>query len=649
MGEVIWRPTPEVVRNARITRFMERCGTSTLEDLQARAQADPAWFWKNVTEDLGVAWYQPPTQILDLSRGPAWPTWFRGARMNLARDCVDKHVERGSQTKEALAWESEDGRTRTWTYGDLYAESNRLANGLQHLGIQRGDRIGLLLPMMPEAVAAMIAAAKIGAVVVPLFSGFGARAAAGRLSDCGARLLITADAFTRRGQIVHLKQIADEAASETKSIERVIVVPHTKANIAWHDERDIHYHDLTRDQPTDYDTAQLDPETPHMIIYTSGTTGRPKGALHVHGGFPLKAAQDMAHCFDLNPGETMFWFSDLGWMMGPWLIFGTLMLGAAMFLYDGAPDYPGPDRIWAMVERHRITHLGVAPTIIRALAPHGQQWLARHDLSALRIIGGAGEPWNPEPYLWYFSHAGGARCPVINYSGGTETSGGIVGCVVTRPIKVCGFNTAIPGMGATVLDEKGQPAQANAVGELSLTAPWPGMTRGFWQADDRYLQTYWSRFPGVWVHGDWASTDDEGHWYIHGRSDDTIKIAGKRVGPAEYESVLVADSTVAEAAAISVPHPVKGEAVVCFVVPSSATPPDPETLKHQLAETLGKPLAPDRILTVAALPRTRNAKVMRRVIKAAYLGRDPGDLSALENPDAVSLIARLNPSTPTEG
>lgn len=605
---------------ARITAFLQRCGVSDLEALHARSQADPAWFWAQVADDLGIAWFEPPAEILDLSAGVEFPRWFRGARLNLAHCCLDRP---GLADRVALVCEGEDGAVRQWSYAELRSQVGRLAAGLAALGVKRGDRVGIFLPMLPETVAAMLAVAKLGAIFTPIFSGFAAPAAANRLADCGARVLITADGFTRRGSLVRLKETADAAAALAGCVERVVVVRELAAMAAG-----------------EVPTEQMDPDDPFMIIYTSGTTGRPKGAVHVHGGFPIKAAQEMAHLFDLRADERMFWYSDPGWMMGPWLIFGTLLLGASMFLYAGAPDYPEPDRIWAMVERHGITHLGLAPTIIRSLAPHGAEWPARHDLSSLRILAGAGEPWNPEPYRWYFQHVGQGRCPILNYSGGTEVSGGILGSVVTRPLKVCSFNTVVPGMGAAVLDAEGRPAEPGQVGELCLTLPFVGMTRGFWQDEQRYLDTYWRRFPGVWVHGDWASVDDEGFWYIHGRSDDTIKIAGKRVGPAEFESVLTAHPAVAEAAAVGLPHPVKGEGVTCFVVLKSGLEAAEAELKELVGRELGRPLAPESVLFVGALPKTRTGKVMRRVIRALCLGEEPGDLSSLESPEAVLELKR---------
>ena len=380
-----------------------------------------------------------------------------------------------------------------------------------------------------------------------------------------------------------------------------------------------------------------------MIIYTSGTTGRPKGAVHVHAGFPIKAAHDMAACFDLQADDTLFWMTDIGWMMGPWLICGGLIVGATLMVFEGTPDYPQPDRLWRLVEDHRVTVLGMAPTAIRSLMGKGAEWVRSRDRSSLRILGSTGETWNPGPWRWYFDEVGEGRCPIINYSGGTETSGGIIGCSTLRPIAPCGFNTPVPGMDADVLDAEGKPVR-DEVGELVVRQPWVGMTRGFWHDPERYLETYWNRFPGIWVHGDWAEIDADGQWFVRGRSDDTLKVAGKRVGPAEVESAATAHPAVLEAAAVGVPHDVKGECVVVFVVPRPGIEPTPalaEEVRQTVAAHLGAALRPERVHWVTDLPKTRNAKIMRRVIRAAYLGLPPGDTMALENPAAVEAIAGL--------
>jgi len=381
-----------------------------------------------------------------------------------------------------------------------------------------------------------------------------------------------------------------------------------------------------------------------MLIYTSGTTGKPKGAVHTHCGFPLKAAQDMRHAMDVRPGDVMWWMSDMGWMMGPWLVFGTLLNGATMVLYDGAPDVPDVGRTWAICEELGVTHLGLSPSLIRALMPHGPAFVAQHDLSALRACGSTGSPWDPESWRWLFEHALGRTRPILNYSGGTEISGGILCGTFVEPLKPGGFPGPVVGMDADVVDEAGAPVRGT-VGELVLRQPWIGMTRGFWGdgegPDSRYHQAYWARIPGLWVHGDFAAVDDDGQWFILGRSDDTIKVAGKRLGPSEVEAVLDAHPDVIESAAIGVPDPVKGDALVAFVVltpgveASEALRAD---LRGRIVGALGKALAPKAVLFTDALPKTRNAKVMRRVIRAAHLGLDPGDVSSLERPDALDSI-----------
>ena len=446
-----------------------------------------------------------------------------------------------------------------------------------------------------------------------------------------------------------MKETADRALLSCPTVTKVIVHRRVVRDVPWTHGRDQVWEVLLEDEPDRAPTHEMDPEDPLMIIYTSGTTGKPKGTLHVHGGFPVKAAQDMAHGFDVGAEDTVFWFTDLGWMMGPWLIFGSLALGATMVLYEGTPDHPAPDRLWRMVAQHGVTVFGVSPTLVRSLMTHGDEPPSRHDLSSLRILGGTGEPWNPEPFNWFFRQIGGGRIPVINYTGGTEISGGILcGNVITR-LRPCSFAGPVPGIAADVVDADGKPVRGE-VGELVIRNPWPGMTRGFWGDRDRYIETYWNRFPDVWVHGDWAYIDpDDGLWYVLGRSDDTIKVAGKRLGPAEVESVLMGHPAVAESAAVGVPDELKGEALVCFVIlrpgrePSDALAAE---LKELVAGALGKPLRPHEVHFVSDLPRTRNAKILRRVVRSVYTGADPGDLSSLENPSAWPPSRRLEAEDP---
>lgn len=635
MSQPIWFPSEEYRRGSHVEALLGYLELKSFEELYTYSITHPEAFWDATLKLLGIEFSRPYTQVLELPRGPQWPQWFLGGQLNLAHNAVFRHLAQRAEAA-ALVWEGEDGSSQTLSFAELAAEVGTAMQTLRDLGITQGDRVGLFLPMLPQTAVAALAVAGLGAILVPIFSGYAPEAAATRLNDAGAKLLITADGFFRRGSRVNLLANAREAAKLSPSVENLLVVERFG-------DAGLLEHELPwPNQPVPHPPSPLplDSMEPFMLIYTSGTTGKPKGTVHYHAGFPIKAAQDLAQCFDLRPGERLFWFTDMGWMMGPWAILGALTLGASVVLFEGAPDYPGPERLWALCEKHRVSHLGLSPTLVRALLPYGSEPVQQHNLSSLRVLGSTGEPWNSEPYLWFFNTVGQGKLPIINYSGGTEIGGGILGCTPWRPIKPMGFNTAVPGLRAEVLDAAGQPVR-DQVGELAVLAPWPGQTKGFWNAPERYLETYWSRFPNIWVHGDWALIDQEGHWFIQGRSDDTLKVAGKRVGPAEYESAAVEHPAVKEAAAIGVPHQVKGEAVLVFVVLKPGQKEGLElekSVNETIASRLGKALKPERILFVADLPKTRNAKVMRRVIRAAFLGQNPGDLSALENPQAVEGI-----------
>ncbi len=642
VSDVAWSPTPEVVERSRITRFMRSHGLRSIAELQRRSVADPEWYWDAVVRDLGVRFTRPYRRVLDASRGNAWPRWFEGGLVNLADNCLDRNLDAGRGGETALIWEGDGGATRTLGYAELAREVSRLSNALLRLGIAQGDRVGIFLPMSPETAIGLLAVARIGAIVVPCFSGYGAQAVASRLQDCGAKALLTADGFHRRGQLVRMKEIAEEAVAASPTVEHVIVHRRLGREIPWTEGRDLDWRQLVAVEPERCDAVAVDPDHPCFVIYTSGTTGRPKGAVLTHAGFLVKTVSDFAYCHDVGEGDRLFWVTDLGWLMGPMVITAGLFHGGAVVLFDGVPDHPAPDRLWSLVERHRIAVMGLSPTVVRALMPHGTEHVRRHDLSSLRILASTGEPWNPEPWRWLLENVGGSRVPIINYSGGTEISGGILGCFPAAALKPCGFTGPIPGIAADVFDEQGRPVRGQ-VGELVITAPWPGMTRGFWNDPARYEETYWSRWSGVWAHGDWALVDEDGFWFVQGRSDDTLKIAGKRLGPAEVESVLVGHPAVAEAGVVGVPHEIKGEAIVCFVVLRPGSSPSDALraeLSDRVAQQMGKALRPERVLFARDLPKTRSAKIMRRVIRATYLGKEPGDLSSLENPAAVQAIAQ---------
>ena len=645
-NEIAWRPSDDVIARAQLTRFISFCGLRTFDELYQRSVDDIEWFTKRVLDFLDIQFDQAYERVVDLSRGVEWPKWLVGGRLNIVRSCLDRWEDTTIARKPAVIWEGEDGETRELDYADLLIEVERCAAGLRACGFGRGDAIGIHLPMVPETVIALLAINRIGGIATPLFSGYGSAAISSRLRDVNAKALFTCDAFPRRGKPVNAKKIADEAVADCPEIKRVIVVRRMRLTAPMKSGRDLTWDQLlTTGDLAGSAARQIEStsaEEPLIAIYTSGTTGRPKGILHTHCGFPVKSAQDMCFGVDVGKGTRISWITDIGWMMGPWLIYGALILGATIILYDGAPDYPRPDRMWDLCERHKIEVLGVSPTLARALAAHGQEWVEKRNLSSLRIFGSTGEPWNPDPWRWLFEVVGKRRVPIINYSGGTEISGGILMSNPLSPIKPCAFSAPCPGIAADVVDENGASVRG-AVGELVIRKPWIGQARGFWKDDERYLQTYWSRFPGLWVHGDWAMVDDDGHWFILGRSDDTLKIAGKRVGPAEVESILVAHGSVIEAAAIGIPDEMKGNALVvfCVLAPGEAGAAElAESLRERVASELGKPLRPEKIFFVPGLPKTRNAKVMRRVIRAAYLGEDPGDTTALENPATVEAIRK---------
>ncbi len=642
-GNFAWHPRQADIERSHLHSFMKLHGIESFPRLMQRSTEDVAWFTEALLSYLGVEFQIPYRNVLELPDGLPFPRWCTGGKLNITASCLDRWLrDPESARRTALIWEDESGESRKLSYAELAFEVHRCVAALRSLGVRKGDAIGLHMPMTPELVVAFLATARLGGVIVPLFSGYGTSAIASRLNDAGARVLFTADGMHRRGKIVPLKETADSAMTQVPTLEHCVVLRHAGQSVPMTAGRDHWWHELVSTQTAYAQFEPTDAEDIIMIIYTSGTTGRPKGAVHTHCGFPVKAAQDMAFGTDVHPGDVIHWITDMGWMMGPWLVFGSTLLGSTMFLYDGAADFPGPDRMWAMMARHSVNVFGLSPSYVRAVLPFGAECAHKHDLSALRAFASTGEPWNPDPWWWLFRDVGRSLRPIINYSGGTEISGGIVMGNPILPSKPTAFSGPCPGIAAAVFDEDGRPVQ-NRVGELVIRAPWIGMTRGFWRDRDRYLDTYWSRWPDTWVHGDFAAVDDDGQWYILGRSDDTIKVAGKRVGPAEVESVLVAHPDVSEAAAIAVPDELKGNEVVCFCVLKPGSSPGAtlaEALKSLVSTELGKPLRPREVLFVADLPRTRNAKIMRRLVRAAYLGLDPGDTSSIGNPEAIEDVKR---------
>jgi acetyl-CoA synthetase len=643
--DVVWRPSPETLKSSRVARFMAKVGAESPQDLHAWSIADVARFWDEALKDLGVEWFAPYRKVLDLSEGLAGAKWFVGGRINVVHNALDRHASGPSAGRLALVAESEDGSIRRLTYAQLRDEVGRAAGLLRDLGVRIGDRVGIYMPMAADVVVAFFACLQVGAVAVPVFSAFGPEALAIRLRDAEAVALFTADGGRRRGQVVPIKPSADQALAGAPTVKHVIVKRHVgmaPKDCPWTPGRDLDWDERVSRRAPDLRTEALDAEATSMVLYTSGTTGKPKGTVHTHAGCLATIVKEVGYAFDVGPGDVFFWLTDIGWMMGPWEMIGTLSLGGTLVVYEGAPNFPKPDRLFEVVARHRVTHLGVAPTAIRVLRRAGDDLPDRHDLSSLRILGSTGEPWDPESWTWTFERVGKKRVPIINISGGTE----IVGCLLSplpvtplKPTTLWGPGLAVD---ADVFDDQGKPIRGG-IGHLVCKQPLPSMTKGFLGDRQRYLDTYFSRFPGVWYHGDWANVDADGFWFLHGRSDDTIKVAGKRVGPAEVEAAVVAHAAASEAAAIGVPDALKGEAVVVFVVLKPGHK-ESEALRDELVRSieddLGKTLRPKALKFVDALPKTRSAKIVRGAIRRRYLNEPPGDLASVENPDAVEAIAR---------
>ncbi|MFS4107810.1 AMP-binding protein [Streptomyces sp. PD-S100-1] len=620
----VWTPGEAERERSRLLTAMRRWGYGTLEELHRASVEDPEWFWRAAVEDLGIDFARPFEKVRDDSDGKPFPRWFTGGVLNAAEVCSHRHARGDLAQKTAVVYEGDGGQRRTLTFAQLDSAVRRFAAHLTGLGVARGDRVVLFLPVVPEATVAFLACAMIGAVSVPAFTGYGAEALATRLRDSEAVLLVTADGTTRRGKRVPLKRTADEALADAPSVRRVVVVRHLADGVDMREGRDVYWDELEPD-PAPVQTVATDPNDPLTIVYTSGTTGAPKGIVHSHAGLAVKAASDFGYGFDVHGDDVIAWISDMGWLVGPLLIMGGLQLGATVVFTEGVPNHPTPERLWEIVERNGVTVQGVAPTAIRAVMAAGDT--AFGDLGTLRAFVSTGEAWDEPTWHWLFETVGERRRPIINYSGGTEVGGGLLDSHPFLPMAPASFTGPLPGIDLAVLDEDGKPV-VGEIGELAVLNTFPGMTHAFWQDRERYLETYWDRWDGVWVHGDLASVDADGVWRIHGRSDDTIKVSGRRVGPAEIEASLLKDRRIVEAAVIGVPDPQRGQRVVAFAV-TAGPDVDEADLAAAAVRNVGRSFAPT-LHVVATLPKTKNGKIMRRAIRARHLGAPTGDLSSLD-------------------
>lgn len=631
-AETVWVPGERERGRSRLLRALSRWGVDSIEDLHRRAIDDPEWYWRALTEDLGVTFSTPFTRVLDDSAGKPFPRWFVGGGLNAATLCAHRHADAPYADKEAVVYEGDNGQRRALSYRELDRQVRLVAANLAAGGVGRGDRVLLFVPVTPEATVAFLACAMIGAIVVPAFTGFGADALITRIVDAEAVAVVTADGTTRRGKPVPLKDTLDAALAETDTVKRVLVVRQLGTAVAMQDGRDVYYDELDPAAPA-VPTQEMDPNDPLVIAYTSGTTGRPKGIVHSHAGLAIKAGFDFGYGFDVAEDDVVAWISDMGWLVGPLMILSCLQLGATMVLVEGTPTYPDANRLWQLIARNKVTLQGIAPTAARAILAAAPE---RPDgLETLRAFASTGEVWDEPTWRWLFHEVGNSERPILNYSGGTEVGGGILSSYPCLPMGVASFNGPVIGMDVAVLDPAGQPVTGE-IGELTLHNMTPGMTHSFWRDRDRYLEAYWTRWDGVWMHGDLASVQTGGGWRIHGRSDDTIKVAGRRIGPAEIETGILKDRRIVEAAAIGVPDETRGQRIVAFVTVAASEAEVGELTETALAN-VGKSFAP-QLVVVPTLPKTKNGKIMRRAIRARYLGSPVGDMSSLDPATPLSDI-----------
>ncbi len=633
----VFTPPEELVKQTNVKKWMDKHGIKDLDELLEKAQ-DLEWFWGEMAKEL-VEWYKPYDKVLEWD--PPYAQWFVGAKYNIAHDALDKHMENGNKDKVAYIFEGEPGEIKKWTYGDLYEEANKLANALKDLGVKKGDRVGIYLPMLVELPIAMLACAKIGAIHSVVFSGFSSAAFADRLNDCEAKIAITCDSFYRRGKKVSLKKQADEAVNAAPSVEHLIVYKRTGDDVPWNEGKDLWWHEITKDQSAECETEKMDANDLLYILYTSGTTGKPKGIQHAHGGYAVGTAQTLRWVFDLKEDDVWWCAADIGWVTGhSYIVYAPLILGTTSIIYEGAPAFPEPERWWKMVEKHKVTVLYTSPTAIRAHMKLGEEHPQKCNLESLRLLGSVGEPINPEAWIWYHKYIGREKCPIMDTWWQTETGHFLISPLPITPLKPGSATKPLPGIDADVYNENGEPI-TEAGGSLVIRKPWPGMLRGLYKDPERYENVYWSKYPDTYLAGDVSRKDKDGYFWVQGRADDVLNVAGHRIGNSEVESALVSNPKVAEAAVIGKPHELKGESITAFVVLKKGVEPS-DKLKEELREHVGKEIGkiarPDEIGFVNDVPKTRSGKIMRRIIRAKAIGQSVGDISTLANPEAVEGI-----------
>jgi len=612
------------------------------QDLHKRSIDDPEGFWAEQAELL--TWDKPWDKVLDWN--PPYGRWFTGAKLNACVQCVDRHAASQKRSKVAIYWEGETGDTRTISYADLYHDVNRFATALKKLGIQKGDRVAIYLPMIPELVTAMLACARIGAIHCVIFSGFSAQAIADRVNDSNAKLIITANGGYRRGKVLALKEIVDEAVAMCPSIEKVLVVKYADNTPPMNSDKDVWLSDvLSATDSTSVVPESMDAVDPLFILYTSGTTGKPKGILHGTAGYMLYASKTLQWAFNPNDDSIYWCTADAGWITGhSYLVYAPLALGLTTVIYEGAPDYPAIDRWWQIIDKYKVNIFYTSPTAIRMFMRNGEEWLAKHDLTSLQVMGSVGEAINPEAWRWYYKYIGGENCPIIDTWWQTETGGFMIApCagIQSYPLKPGSATLPLPGVDPVVLDADGNEVGPNKTGFIAIRKPWPGMLLDVYGNSELYQKTYWSRFPGYYAPGDYSMKDDDGYWWLLGRADEVIKVSGHRISTAELEHAVVNHNAVAEAAATAKPDEVKGEAIVLFVILRNDHVSSAELKKEivkYMRTAIGTVATPDDVIFVDKLPKTRSGKIMRRVLKAVAAGTSIGDVTTLDDQTSVEEV-----------
>ncbi|MEN4007029.1 MAG: acetate--CoA ligase [Methanobacteriaceae archaeon] len=631
----LFKPSNKLLEESNIALWMKKHKIKNYEELLEKTRLNPEWFWDELAGEL--EWFQNYEKVLKWDH--PYAEWFLEGKFNIVHNALDRHIENGNEDKIAYIWESEDGKTKKITYLELWKEVNRFANALKNLGVKKGDRVGIYLPMILELPVAMLACAKIGAVHSVVFSGFWAKAFQDRLNDAEAKIAITADGFTRRGKLIPLKENVDDILENTPTVKNVVVIKHADLEIEMQDGRDLWWHEIAED--VECETEMMNSEDPLFILYTSGTTGKPKGVLHVHGGYAVGVYTTQKFVFDIKDDDIWWCAADIGWVTGhSYIVYAPLLCGATSVMFEGAPDYPDPGRFWSMIEKYGVTVFYTAPTTIRMFIKYGEKWPDKYDLSSLRLLGSVGEPINPEAWIWYYKYIGGEKCPIMDTWWQTETGMHLITPLPISTLKPGSAVNPFPTVEADIFDDEGNSLKDKG-GHLVIKTPWPAMFRTLYKDPQRYIDAYWSKFKNVYLSGDVARKDEDGYFWIQGREDDVLNVAGHRISTAEVESALVSHDAVAEAAVVGKPDPIKGEEITAFVILKSNYETSLElkdTLKYHVRVEIGPVATPKYINFVEDLPKTRSGKIMRRVIKAKVKGEDVGDISTLANPEAVDKL-----------